>query len=326
MSAIDALTSSDRAVWLTDGGLETTLIFHDGLDLPDFAAFTLLDSDHGRDALERYYRSYIAIARRHGTGLVLETPTWRASADWGRRLGYDEAALQAVNASSVAMLRVMRAVEPAPATPILISGNVGPRRDGYVADALMSADEAEAYHAAQIRTLHDSSVDLITALTITTVDEAIGIVRAAVRAGAPVVISFTVELDGTLPSGQRLVDAITELDAATDSAAAYVMVNCAHPDHLAAALAPSHPALVRLRGLRANASRRSHAELDEAEDLDDGDPAELASLYAGLLEALPDLVVVGGCCGTDSRHIEAIAERCAPLARGRSGAGGQRSV
>lgn len=326
MSAIDALTSSDRAVWLTDGGLETTLIFHDGVDLPDFAAFTLLDSDHGRDALERYYRSYLDIARQHGAALVLETPTWRASADWGERLGYDAAALHHANTAGVVMLRSLIASEPLTGAPIVISGNLGPRGDGYLPNALMSAGEAEAYHAEQIQWLCDAGVDLITALTITTVDKAIGIVRAAVRAGAPVVISFTVELDSTLPSGQRLADAITELDAATDSAAAYVMVNCAHPDHLAAALAPSQPALVRLRGLRANASRRSHAELDEAEDLDDGDPAELASQYAGLLEALPDLVVVGGCCGTDSRHIEAIAERCAPLARGRSGAGGQRSV
>lgn len=312
------LDPSQRTLWLTDGGLETTVIFHDGWDLPDFAAFPLLASSAGREVLERYYGSYLAIAQRHGAGLVLETPTWRASSDWGQRLGYDGRALRQANTESVAMLHALRDAVTVPVAPILISGNLGPRRDGYVPDALMSADEAEAYHAEQIRTLRDAGVDLITALTITTVEEAIGIVRAAVRASIPVVVSFTVEVDGRLPSGQHLVAAIAELDAATDAAADYLMVNCAHPDHLAGALDTSHPALTRLRGLRANASRRSHTELDEADELDDGDPAELAALYARLVNVLPQLVVLGGCCGTDARHIEAIAATCAPLVRTRA--------
>lgn len=318
------LPSSDDDFWLTDGGLETTLIFGDGFALPDFAAFTLLASDDGRQALERYYRSYIAIARRHGAGLILETPTWRASADWGRRLGYDAAGLQSANAAAVAFLIALREAEPPLTAPFLISGNLGPRGDGYRADASISADQAQQYHAEQIGTLHEAGVDLITAMTITTVEEAIGIVHASMQVEAPVVISFTVELDGSLPSGQSLPEAIADLDAATGAAAAHVMVNCAHPDHLKAALGTGHPSLARLRGLRVNASRRSHAELDDADDLDDGDPAELAALHVGLLAAEPRLVVLGGCCGTDARHVEAIAATCAPLVRARASAVGGR--
>ena len=298
---------------LTDGGLETTLMFHDGLDLPDFAAFPLLEHDGGREALERYYRAYLDIARRHGTGLVLETPTWRASADWGRRLGYSAAALRTLNIAAVAQLRALRTAHGQGQPAIVISGNLGPRGDGYSPTTVMTPDESAAYHSEQIRALADGGADLITALTITHVDEAIGIVRAAVEHSMPVVISFTVETDGTLPSGQPLAEAIAELDAATAAGAAYIMVNCAHPTHFADVLDPASPALGRIRGIRANASTRSHAELDEADELDAGDPAALAGLYRELLALLPNLTVMGGCCGTDDRHIEAIAAECAPL-------------
>lgn len=300
-------------LFLTDGGLETTLIFHDGLDLPDFAAFPLLERDDGREALERYYRSYLDIARRHGTGLVLETPTWRASADWGHRLGYDAAALRAVNIAAIEHLRALRDDHGQGQPPVVISGNLGPRGDGYSPTTTMTADESAGYHGEQISALAEGGADLITALTITHVDEAIGIVRAAVEHGMPVVISFTVETDGTLPSGQPLAEAIAELDAATAAGAAYIMVNCAHPTHFAGVLDPASLALGRIRGIRANASTLSHAELDEAEELDAGDAVALAGQYRELLALLPNLTVMGGCCGTDDRHIEAIAAECAPL-------------
>lgn len=310
---VPVLPQLSADLFLTDGGLETTLIFHDGFDLPDFAAFPLLESADGRAALERYYRAYLDIAQRHGTGLVLETPTWRASADWGRRLGYSAAALRTLNIAAVEHLRILRDAHGQGQPPVVISGNLGPRGDGYSPTTVMTPDESAAYHSEQIRALADGGADLITALTITHVDEAIGIVRAAVEHSVPVVISFTVETDGALPSGQPLAEAIAELDAATAAGAAYIMVNCAHPTHFAAVLDPGNPVFGRIRGIRANASTLSHAELDEAEELDAGDPVALAGLYRELLTVLPNLTVMGGCCGTDDRHIDAIAAECAPL-------------
>ena len=294
------LPQEDGGLFITDGGMETTLIFHEGLDLPDFASFVLLDDDAGLEALRGYYRTYLELARDRGVGIVLDTPTWRANRDWGERLGYPAEELEDVNRRAVALLEELR--QPG----MLLSGCIGPRGDGYRVDSSMSADEAEEYHAPQVETFADTSADLVSALTLTYADEATGIVRAANQSGTPVVISFTVETDGRLPSGQSLGGAIEQVDAQTAGGAAYFMINCAHPTHFEGVLEPA-PWLDRLRGLRANASKKSHAELDEAEELDEGDPAELAVAYATLSERLPNLNVVGGCCGTDHRHIDAIS-------------------
>jgi S-methylmethionine-dependent homocysteine/selenocysteine methylase len=294
------LPQEDGGLFITDGGMETTLIFHEGLDLPDFASFVLLDDDAGLEALRGYYRTYLELARDRGVGIVLDTPTWRANRDWGERLGYPAEELEDVNRRAVALLEELR--QPG----MLLSGCIGPRGDGYRVDSSMSADEAEEYHAPQVETFADTSADLVSALTLTYADEATGIVRAANQSGTPVVVSFTVETDGRLPSGQSLGGAIEQVDAQTAGGAAYFMINCAHPTHFEGVLEPA-PWLERLRGLRANASKKSHAELDEAEELDEGDPAELAAAYATLRERLPNLNVVGGCCGTDHRHIDAIS-------------------
>ena len=309
------LPSPDGRLHLTDGGLETVLIFHDGLDLPEFAAFPLVDTPDGRARLERYYDEYVALAQHHGTGVVLETPTWRASRDWGAVLGYDAAALARVNAEAVALVR--RVVEAragegrgSAEAGMLVSGCVGPRGDGYLVEDAMSAADAADYHFPQVAALHAAGADLVSALTITSSAEAAGIVLAAQQVGAPVVISFTVEVDGRLPSGEGLAEAIGAVDEATGAAAAYFMVNCAHPVHVAPALDGGDAALQRLRGLRANASTLSHAELDAADELDDGDPADLGERFATLVAAHPQLRVVGGCCGTDARHVAAIAAAC----------------
>ena len=306
----------DGRAMLSDSGLETSLIYHEGFDLPDFAAFVLLDSKPGRAALRRYYQRHVDLAIEHSVGFVLETPTWRASRDWGKRLGYDDAALAAVNRDAVAMMSEWRDRHDEPRTPYVISGNVGPRGDGYDPDSLMMPAEAETYHADQIRVFAEAGVDLIGAVTMTHVGETVGIVRAARARDLPVVIAFTVETDGRLPSGQPLADAIDEVDAATDAAVAYFMINCAHPDHFRDTVAATGEWRRRVLGLRANASRKSHAELDASTDLDDGDPAELGTDYASLRTHLPNLSVFGGCCGTDHRHIAAIASRCLPIAAG----------
>ncbi|MFP5290206.1 MAG: homocysteine S-methyltransferase family protein [Actinomycetes bacterium] len=308
-----ALPHLDGRLFLTDGGLETSLIFLDGLDLPDFAAFPLLRTADGRRALDAYFEAYAEVARRHGTGLVLETATWRANPDWGARLGYDAEALDAANRAAVEQLLALRERNGDLDAPIVVSGCVGPRGDGYVLDEAMTAEAAADYHGPQVRSLAAAGADLVTAITMTSSQEATGIVLAAREAGIPVVISFTVETDGRLPSGESLSEAIDAVDRATGSAAAYFMINCAHPTHFADALDPGAPALARIRGVRANASTMSHAELDEAEELDDGDPADLAARYAALTRVLPGLTIMGGCCGTDARHVDAIGAACAPL-------------
>ena len=293
---------------LTDSGLETWLVFHRGVDLPDFAAFPLLDDVDGRALLSEYFRAHLRIAAQAGSALVLETPTWRANADWGARLGYDAAALERVNRDAVALLRELG--QEFDGVELIVSGNLGPRGDGYNPDELLTPADAAAYHRAQINSFAAASADRATMLTATHAGEAIGVVQAAVATGIPVVIAFTVETDGRLPSGQPLHEAIKEVDAATDGAALHFGVNCAHPDHFSDALGADPAAIGRIALLRANASRASHAELDEAEELDDGDPAELASLYARLRDQHPHIQVLGGCCGTDSRHVEAIARAC----------------
>lgn len=295
--------------FLTDSGLETTLIFHDGLDLPFFASIVLMRDAAGRARLERYFATHIEIARRHGFGFVMEGPTWRASADWGEKLGIGKAELATLNRDSVALMQAMRDRCGA-ALPMVVSGNLGPRGDGYSISNQMTAQAAQDYHAPQIETLASAGVDMISAFTMTHDSEAIGIARAASAAGAPAVISFTLETDGRLPNGAPLRDAIAKVDDATDGAVAYYMINCAHPDHFAATLDPRADWTSRIGGIRANASRRSHKELDESSDLDDGNPEELGTQYRELVARLPRLAVLGGCCGTDHRHVECIAAAC----------------
>jgi S-methylmethionine-dependent homocysteine/selenocysteine methylase len=308
------LPQLDGGMFLTDGGIETTLIFHDGLELPYFAAFHLLKDGPGKEALRKYFRSHASIARSHGAGFILESPTWRASSDWGAKLGYSPAAIADVNRQSIDLMQELRAEFETPSSAMVISGCVGPRGDGYDPGQLMSEADAEAYHRQQISAFGETDTDLVTAITMTNTPEAIGLVRAARACGLPVVIAFTVETDGRLPTGQSLKEAIVSVDTATDSAPAYYMINCAHPTHFGAVLATREPWIARLRGIRANASRRSHVELNEAPDLDDGDPVELGAQYAHLLRQHPQINVLGGCCGTDQRHIEQIAGACKSVA------------
>ena len=293
-------------IFLTDGGLETTLIFHKGLELPHFAAFDLMRTVEGRKALEDYIEPYIAAAKAGGFGFLLDSCTWRASPDWGSKMGYSAEALAVVNREAIELLVETRERHASPGFPMAISGAIGPRGDGYVADALMTEAEAEQYHAWQIAVLADTAVDLVTAYTLTNVPEAIGIARAASKSNVPVAISFTLETDGRLPTGDTLEDAIRRTDEATGGAPAYYMINCAHPDHFQHVLDSGGAWLDRLRGLRANASRRSHAELNEAPDLDAGNPDELGAQYRALTRRYPKLTILGGCCGTDHRHVACI--------------------
>jgi homocysteine S-methyltransferase len=298
-------------LFLTDGGLETTLVFHEGMDLPSFAAFDLLKDEEGIGILRRYFDSYVAIAQRRGVGAVLEAPTWRANRDWAEKLGYDEVALADANRKAIGLMLEIRADYETPETPMVISGNLGPGGDGYRAEERLTPAEARAYHAQQIDTFAQTDADLVSAFTITYVEEAVGILQAARDAAMPAVISFTVETDGCLPSGEGLSDAIARTDRETGGYAAYYMINCAHPTHFQHILDNRGIARKRIRGLRANASRCSHSELDESSELDAGNPQELGGQYRDLRARLPQLTVLGGCCGTDHRHVEAIFAACA---------------
>jgi S-methylmethionine-dependent homocysteine/selenocysteine methylase len=304
------LPQLDGRPFLTDGGIETTLIFQEGFDLPFFAAFPLLEHERGLEALRRYYTRHASIARDRGVGFVLESPTWRASADWGARLGYTRRALERINRQAIDLMHQLRRELQTERSPMVVSGCVGPRGDGYRPDAAMTPAAAQAYHHDQICVFAAAGADLTTAITMTNSSEAIGIVRAAQAESLPVVISFTVETDGRLPSGESLAEAIGAVDGETGGAAEYFMINCAHPTHFVGELAAGSGWIERIRGVRANASSRSHAELDEATTLDSGDPVDLGPRYRELRQRFPRLVVFGGCCGTDHRHIEQICDAC----------------
>jgi homocysteine S-methyltransferase len=296
-------------IFLTDGGMETTLIFHEGIDLPHFASFVLLDSAEGRGKLKRYYEAYLEVARSHGVGFVLDSPTWRANPDWAEKLGYDAAALKAINIRSIALLDELRAEWERPNAPCVISGAIGPRGDGYKAGN-MDADEAEAYHQTQIAAFAEGGADMVTAYTLTSINEAIGVARAARAQRIPGVISFTVETDGRLVNGETLRAAIETVDRETGSSPEYFLINCAHPTHFESALEAGEAWVKRIHGVRANASTKSHAELDESTTLDAGDPRDLGRRYLDLRRSFPTMRILGGCCGTDHRHVAAICEAC----------------
>lgn len=308
--------------FISEAGLETDLLFNHGIDLPHFATFPLLESPECRETIRTYFQSVIDLARRDGTGVVIETATWRASSDWGALLGYDADALDRVNRQSFAFLVELRDANPD--VPVVVSGNIGPRGDGYAISTAMTASQAAAYHHPQVRSLADAGADLVSAFTLNYADEATGIVRAAIHEDIPVVISFTLETDGRLPSGQTLASAIEEVDAATSGAAAYFMINCAHPTHFVHVLGTLGP-WDRLRGIRANASTMSHAELDNATVLDRGDEATLVAGYLAIAERIPHLAVAGGCCGTDLAHLDQISAAIAARPTVRTDAGAARS-
>jgi homocysteine S-methyltransferase len=301
-------------LFLTDSGFETTLVFHDGLELPHFASFDLMKSDDGVARTRAYYQRHITLAKEHGLGFVLESATWRANPDWAAKLGYSRPELAEANKACVALMAELRERHETPRSPMVISGNIGPRGDGYKIENAMSAKEAQDYHGWQIGVFRDTQADMVSAFTLNYVEEGIGVARAAKANGMPVVISFTLETDGKLPTGQTLKDAIAQVDAETSAAPAYYMINCAHPAHFDSALARGEPWLTRLRGIRANASTRSHAELDNAPDLDIGDPVDLGRRYRDLRKRIRHLTVLGGCCGTDQRHVEQICMACVEVA------------
>jgi homocysteine S-methyltransferase len=299
----DSFPPSNADIFLAYVGMETDLIFNQGVNLPGFASYPLLKTTEGRELLKGYLKDLIALGNEAGVGVILESPTWVANRDRGAALGYSSSELKKLNHDAIAMMAAVRS--DSDHTPTVISANIGPREDAYAPEAQMNSDEAERYHSEQISVLAETDADVISGYTLAYPSEAIGMVRAARRFELPVVISFTVETDGRLPTGGSLKEAITEVDVATDSYAAYFMINCAHPEHFSGVLEDA-PWMQRVRGIIANASRCSHAELDEAEELDDGNPTELGAQLSDIRRRFPHIQVLGGCCGTDMRHMKHI--------------------
>ena len=296
--------------FLTDAGLETDILFNRGIDLPHFASVILLKTEDGRRALDDYFRGFLELAKRMSSGIILESATWRASRDWAEPLGLSQVELDDLNREAVRMLIRLRNTYQSVVPKIIVSGCIGPRGDGYDPGRIMSLEEAEAYHSHQVNVLASAGADMLTGITMTNVPEAVGLARAARALQVPVAISFTVETDGRLPTGDRLADAVTAVDEAVSAYPAYYMINCAHPTHFASSLDEDAEWTLRIGGVRANASRCSHAELDAMSELDTGDIAELAALHRELRQRFPRINVLGGCCGTDLRHVTAIAEAC----------------
>ena len=294
-------------IFLTDAGIETDLIFNHGVEIREFAAHTLLPDPVGRQALTNYFDGFLSLARDRNVGFVLDSQTWKAHMHWAEDLGESEDALRQANRDAIGFIAGIRDKYSDMAKPVVLNGVIGPRGDAYAPEAAVAADEAEAYHSRQIGWLKDTDIDMVTALTFTQSDEATGLVRAARAAGLPAVVSFTVETDGRLPTGQPLDEAIEQVDEGSQAGAAYFMINCAHPDHFMHVLKDSDWAR-RIRGIRCNASRKSHAELDESETLDHGNPTELGEQYRNIRKVMPWLNVFGGCCGSDLRHVTQIAD------------------
>lgn len=306
----DHLPQLGGEIYLTDGGVETDLIFNRSIEIREFAAHTLLPELNGRAALERYLRSYLELARSRGTGFILDTQTWKAHPHWAGDLGATDAELKQVNRDAVAFIAGLREEFSANREPIVLNAVVGPRGDAYAPEDLVAVGDARGYHARQLGWLAETEVDMATAMTFTQSGEAAGFALAAEDVGLPCTISFTVETDGRLPSGEPLDEAITRVDAESGRTPAYFMINCAHPDHFMHILEDDAWAR-RIRGIRCNASRCSHAELDASETLDDGDPVELAGQYGVIRSRMPWLNVFGGCCGSDIRHVTEIARSLA---------------
>jgi len=303
-----ALPQLTESTFLTDGGLETTLIFNQGIDLLNFASFDLLMNEYGRTVLQEYYQKYITISKPNCKGFILESATWRANPDWIEKNGYSSDQIELINNTAISELEIIRNNHEKEDFKMPISGCIGPRGDGYSPKNKMTSKSAEEYHSHQIRILAETNADLVSAMTLNYIEEAIGIVNAAKKYNIPVVISYTVETDGKLPSGESLKGAITTLDRLTDNYVSYFMINCAHPNHFSNELKTTGNWSSRIGGIRANASTRSHAELDESETLDEGDKDDLANCYKDLKVLLPNLNVIGGCCGTDHTHMDRICE------------------
>lgn len=286
-------------------GMDTELLYRDGIDLPGFASYPLLLNPKHRSILRNYYRDLVSLAKEQNVGVILDAVTWVANRDRGADLGFTPADLRKFNIDAINLIADVR--DEIGDLPTALCGQVGPRDDGYAPSSKMSTQEAEDYHSEQIETYSNTAADFVCGSTICYPEEAAGIVRAAKNSNMPVAISFTVETDGRLPTGVSIKDAIEQVDTESNTGAVYFLINCAHPDHFTKFF-NDEPWMKRLHGVVANASRCSHSELEAAEELDSGNPDELGIQVGGLRKQYPHFNILGGCCGSNLQHIKRIIE------------------
>lgn len=299
----------DGLLYLTEGGTETEIIYRHGHGLREFAMFELMDRPAALADLGDMYRRYLDAAARHGFGALMAGFDYRASPDWGKKLGYSRAGLEEVQHRCIAFLRDAAAPYRQELPDVAICGCVGPRGDAYALNRTITAEEAEDYHSVQIATLKDCGVDLVWAATINNVPEAVGISRAAARAGLPLNLSFTLTETHRLRSGPSLREAIARTDAEAGAARPDSYgVNCSHPVEFEPALEPGDW-LRRIRSLRPNAARMEKVALCKLGHIEEGDPEELGREMGALARRLPAVDIWGGCCGTWDRHLDRIARQ-----------------
>ncbi len=292
--------------YLTEGGQETEIMYKHGHDLPEFAMFPLLDNEQATADLRAMYERYLETAARHGFVALMGGLDYRASADWGAKLGYSAQALAEIELRAIEFLRDV-AKPFAGQAEILISGVIGPRGDAYALNRTITADEAEDYHSAQLETLKRANVDLACAMTFNNTEEAIGVSRAAARIGLPLSIYFTLTSASRLRSGPSVHEAIKTVDAATgDARPDFYGINCSHPLEFEPALEPGDW-IERVRSLRPNAALMEKQQLCQIGHLVDGDPPELGQQMGALARRYPHIDVWGGCCGTWDTHLDEIA-------------------
>ncbi len=294
-------------ICLTEGGIETYMQYKKGHEFRHFCLFDLMNDAEAMADLRSYHEDLIAVALKHKVGAILDGIHYRTSRDWGTLLGYTKQELKDVVVRGIAFYKDLAEQHETADSPMPVSGVVGPRGDAYSLGKKMTAVEAEDYHSEQLETMQNAGADFATALTFSQVDEAIGVVKAAQALGFPVVVSFALGADGNLKTGISLAEAIEKVDAATQNGPAYYMVNCTHPVDFAPAFASPGLWTERVRGLRPNASSLAHGVLCQLGHLEEGDPVELGQQMADMAARFPHINVWGGCCGTDSAHIDQIA-------------------
>ncbi len=310
MTASDAL--HEAPFLLGEGSMYERLRRSDDVAFdPDVAHGGLIYDDASRDVLTQVHREYLDIGQRYGIPMIATTPTWRANTE---RVSRSPFAGLPVNRDGVAYMTALRAGYGGDASPILIGGQIGPKGDAYSPQEAPGADDAEAFHRPQIEELADAGVDLLIAQTLPAADEALGIARVMARTGVPYVLSYVVRQNGTLLDGTALDEAVRRIDDAVERPALHHAVNCVHGSVFAAAMTATQArdahAARRISGLSANTSAKTPEELDGLVELDTEAPEDFGTNLLGVRQAFGSRFL-GGCCGTSTAHIEALAQRWA---------------
>lgn len=302
---IDIINKDD--IIITDGGLETTLIYKYNIELPYFSCINLLKTDSGRNIIYNCLLNYVNISEKYNVNIIIETPTWRCSKKWSKLLNCENSDIEKINREAVNIVKSIKKNNK----KIIISGNIGPIDDGYVISNKLTIEELKEYHSEQIYILANENVDIISAFTINYVEEAIGITLVCKDINIPLVISFTLNIDGKLPSGMTLEDSIKYIDKYTNYYPMYYMINCAHPKHFISLFKDNNSDWIkRIKGIRSNASDKSHEELNNSKKLDIGNIVELSNYCKNIRKENKHINIFGGCCGTDENHVEEILIKC----------------